>query len=162
MRYFSSLAALLAGLGLVLATPTAARAGSDDVETGFKREIGAIGARTVIGIGIGLFNGVTESGVGYDGQYAYPVAGYAQGGRRYKARQNRHDSYEYEQPRYKRHGRHGSAYCASGHCGHRTHQYRRSGHHGRSHYARRAYCGTHHAYHGAHHRARHHETRHRY
>lgn len=89
MRRTTFALASIASLGLLFATPSPARAG-DDFEKGFKRELGAISARAVVGIGVGALNG----GYGYyDPYYAPP---------RYRS----HRSYDpYYGPRHRPHHR---------------------------------------------------------
>ncbi|UCD57790.1 MAG: hypothetical protein JSV16_01385 [Candidatus Hydrogenedentota bacterium] len=50
----------------------------DEFEKGFKSELGAIAARSAVGFGVGLFNGVFGGGVCHDGYYGTP-AGFRQG-----------------------------------------------------------------------------------
>jgi hypothetical protein len=45
----------------------------DDFEHGFKLELGAIAARSVVGLGVGVVNGVFGGGVAYNGLYATPA-----------------------------------------------------------------------------------------
>lgn len=69
--------ALVVILALVI---TAAGMGSayakDDFERGFRTELGAIAARSAVGVGVGIVNGVFGGGIAYNGYYARPVPVY--------------------------------------------------------------------------------------
>jgi hypothetical protein len=57
----------------VLASPALAK---DDFEHGFRLELGAIAARSAVGLGVGVVNGILGGGVDYNGMYARPVPVY--------------------------------------------------------------------------------------
>lgn len=45
----------------------------DEFEDGFKLELGAIAARSAVGLGVGVVNGIFGGGVAYNGVYAAPA-----------------------------------------------------------------------------------------
>jgi hypothetical protein len=45
----------------------------NEFESGFKYELGAIAARSAVGLGVGVVQGVLGGGVYYDGYYARPA-----------------------------------------------------------------------------------------
>lgn len=135
MRRMTPALALLIGLAVLLASPQAAFAGKDEFENGFKRELGAIGARSVVGVGVGLFNVAVGGEAGYDGNYVYPQHGYGyyHGGTVYRERSTTiyYPSGHHEYQSYSQ--------CRPG-CGHAHHGYRSHGYGGHwrhgGHYAR--------------------------
>ena len=62
-----ALAVVLAGM---LASPALAK---DEFEDGLKMELGAITARSAVGLGIGVVNGIFGGGIAYNGFYAAPA-----------------------------------------------------------------------------------------
>lgn len=61
-------------LTLVLSAGLASSAyAKDEFEDGFKYELGAIAARSAVGLGVGVVQGVFGGGVYYDGYYARPA-----------------------------------------------------------------------------------------
>jgi hypothetical protein len=48
----------------------------DEFEDGFKTELGAIAARSAVGLGVGVVSGILHGGVAYDGYYAHPAPVY--------------------------------------------------------------------------------------
>ena len=46
----------------------------DEFEDGFKTELGAIAARSAVGLGVGIVHGVFGHGAHYDGYYGPPTA----------------------------------------------------------------------------------------
>jgi len=58
---------------LLSASFVSASDAKDEFEDGFKAELGAIAARSAVGLGVGVFNGVFGHGVHYDGYYGTPT-----------------------------------------------------------------------------------------
>lgn len=94
MRRMTGVLTALIAVAVVLALPRPAAAERDAFENGFKHELGAIGARTVVGVGVGLFN-AGGGGVGYNGLYVYPNHGYTYFG-------GGQPGYYYEESHYRR------------------------------------------------------------
>ncbi|RJP23543.1 MAG: hypothetical protein C4520_06205 [Candidatus Abyssobacteria bacterium SURF_5] len=61
---------------LMIGMTTASAPAKDEFESGFKTELGAIAARSAVGVGVGVFNGIFGGGVAYNGVYATPVPVY--------------------------------------------------------------------------------------
>ena len=58
---------------LLSAALVSAADAKDEFEDGFKTELGAIAARSAVGLGVGVFNGVFGHGVQYEGYYGTPT-----------------------------------------------------------------------------------------
>jgi len=67
------LMALVLAFAISVALASSAYAG-DEFEDGFKYELGAIAARSAVGLGVGVFNGLFAPGVYYNGYYGTPTA----------------------------------------------------------------------------------------
>ena len=69
------LMSLVLAFVLSAALVSAAQA-KDEFEDGFKYELGAIAARSAVGLGVGVVRGVLGHGVHYDGYYGPPAVSY--------------------------------------------------------------------------------------
>lgn len=63
---------VILAVALSAALTSTAYAG-DEFEKGFKWELGAITARSAVGLGVGVVNGVFGGGVAYNGYYVRPT-----------------------------------------------------------------------------------------
>ncbi len=98
-----------AGLGLALVAPSAARAGGDHFENGFKDELGRVAAHEAFGIGRHILAEVLLGGGGYGHGYQRPIhhRTYYRHGARYYDDYDRGDRHHYRHKRdYYRHDRH--------------------------------------------------------